>query len=72
MTPTLVPELIVTDLARSLSFYRDLLGFAIRYERPEDRFVYLSRQGAAIMLEQHMTNNGFGPTPNWCIHLGAA
>ena len=52
MTPTLVPELIVTDLARSLSFYRDLLGFAIRYERPEDRFVYLSRQGAAIMLEQ--------------------
>ena len=40
--PALVPELACTDLARSLAFYVDLLGFEIAYERPEERFAYLS------------------------------
>ena len=48
----LVPELICADFARSLAFYTDVLGFAVRYARPEERFAYLEREGAALMIEQ--------------------
>lgn len=49
----LVPELLVEDIAISLLFWRDRLGFAIAYQRPEERFVYLERpDGAQIMLSQ--------------------
>lgn len=47
-----VPELNVTDIAVSLGFWRDLLGFAALYDRPEEGFAYLSRDGAEVMLEQ--------------------
>jgi hypothetical protein len=47
----LVPELLVEDIAISLPFWRDRLGFTIAYQRPEERFVYLERpEGAQIML----------------------
>lgn len=49
---TLVPELLVTDLARSLAFYVDLLGFTVDYDRPEEGFAYLEREGAELMLER--------------------
>ncbi|MFC9876609.1 bleomycin resistance protein [Nocardia salmonicida] len=49
--PRLIPELICSDLQGSLAFYR-ILGFRIRYERPEERFAYLERDGVALMLEQ--------------------
>jgi catechol 2,3-dioxygenase-like lactoylglutathione lyase family enzyme len=48
----LVPELICADFARSLAFYTDVLGFAVRYARPEERFAYLEREGAELMIEQ--------------------
>lgn len=48
----LVPELDVSDLDASLSFWVDLLGFAIAYDRPAARFAYLERDGAQIMLCQ--------------------
>jgi catechol 2,3-dioxygenase-like lactoylglutathione lyase family enzyme len=47
-----VPELLCSDFDRSLAFYRDVCGFHMRYERPEDRFAYLEREGAELMLEQ--------------------
>jgi len=50
--PRLVPELLVSDLARSLRFWRDALGFRVSYDRPEHGFAYLEREGAALMLEQ--------------------
>jgi catechol 2,3-dioxygenase-like lactoylglutathione lyase family enzyme len=50
--PRLVPELVCADLARSLAFYVDLLGFSILYQRREERFAYLAREGVEIMLEQ--------------------
>ena len=50
--PGLVPELDVSDLARSLEFYVGLLGFAILYERPEERFAYLTLDRAHLMLEE--------------------
>ena len=49
----LVPELTVSDLARSLAFWRDLVGFRIRYDRPEEGFAYLDLDGAEVMLDQH-------------------
>ena len=48
----LVPELHVDDLARSLAFWRDLCGFEIVFERPEERFIFLERDGAQLMLCQ--------------------
>ena len=48
-----VPELLVQDIAPSLAFWRDVLGFAIAYQRPVERFVYLERpEGAQVMLCQ--------------------
>ena len=52
MTAPLVPELDVTDLDASLAFYCDVLGFQVRYLRPEERFAYLKREGAELMLEE--------------------
>lgn len=48
----LIPELTVSDLHTSLGFYRRL-GFEVEYERPEQGFAFLSREGAQLMLEQY-------------------
>ena len=48
----LIPEITVLDLGRSLRFWRDLIGFEVAYDRPEDRFAFLDLGGAQIMLEQ--------------------
>ena len=49
----LVPELTVTDLARSLAFWRDLVGFRLVFDRPEEGFASLERDGAEVMLDQY-------------------
>ena len=48
----LVPELVCSNLERSLHFYTEVLGFSVLYARPEERFAYLDREGAQIMIEQ--------------------
>jgi len=48
----LVPELMVTDLNRSLEFWVGCLGFTVAYQRQEDGFAYLDLDGAQVMLEQ--------------------
>lgn len=40
--PSLVPELAVTDCDVSARFWRDLLGFEVLYDRPEEGFAYLA------------------------------
>ena len=50
--PRLVPELVCSDIARSVVFYTNVLGFTIAFQRGEDRFAYLEREGAELMLEQ--------------------
>lgn len=52
MTAALVPELDVTNLEASLEFYVGILGFRVRYQRPEERFAYLEREAAELMLEE--------------------
>jgi catechol 2,3-dioxygenase-like lactoylglutathione lyase family enzyme len=51
MRQKVVPELDVSDLARSLRFYTVVCGFRVSYERPEEGFAYLEREGAELMLE---------------------
>jgi catechol 2,3-dioxygenase-like lactoylglutathione lyase family enzyme len=48
----LVPELACADVKASIDFYVSLLGFRIRFERPESGFAYLEKDGAELMLEQ--------------------
>ena len=49
----LVSELLVEDIAASLSFWMRALGFTIAYQRPDEGFAYLERpEGAQIMLCQ--------------------
>ncbi len=48
----LVPELSVSHLEKSRHFYIDILGFSIKFERPENRFCYLSFHGSELMIEE--------------------
>ena len=50
--PGLVPELAVTDYEASKRFWCDLIGFSVRYERPEEGFGYLVLGSAHLMLDQ--------------------
>jgi lactoylglutathione lyase len=56
----LVPELSVSDLNKSLHFYRDILGFKVEFERPEDRFAYMSFYGSELMIEEDYKRDGDG------------
>ena len=55
----LVPEMLISDLSTSLRFWRDLCGFRVVFDRPEEGFAYLDRDGAQIMLDQR------GLTRDW-------
>jgi catechol 2,3-dioxygenase-like lactoylglutathione lyase family enzyme len=48
----LVPELMVGDITASLAFWRDVLGFRVLYQRSAERFAYVEREGAELMLEE--------------------
>ncbi len=48
----LIPELYCSDFQRSLDFYTKVLGFLVVYIRKEERFAFLEREGAQLMLEQ--------------------
>lgn len=52
MSPGLVPELLITNLATSLNFWVALCGFEILYDRPMEGFAYLRSGTTHIMLEQ--------------------
>ena len=51
----IIPELSVTNLEKSLEFYRTL-GFKTEYERPENKFVFLSLGEIQFMI-QEITDN---------------
>jgi catechol 2,3-dioxygenase-like lactoylglutathione lyase family enzyme len=49
---TLIPELTVSDINKSKDFYINVLQFKVEYERPENNFVFISREGNQLMLKQ--------------------
>ena len=51
----IIPELSVTNLEKSLKFYK-IAGFKIEYERPENKFVFISLGQIQFML-QEISNN---------------
>lgn len=59
IAPSLVPELVVADISRSLAFWCGLCDFTIDYERPEEGFAYITRDTAHLMIEQ------LGPDRSW-------
>lgn len=59
----LIPELVVADMGRSLAFYRDLLGFAEVFARPEEGFRFLEREGAQVMLVERAHGVWFSHGP---------
>jgi catechol 2,3-dioxygenase-like lactoylglutathione lyase family enzyme len=49
----MMPEIMVTDVTRSLQFWVGVLGFRVAYDRPEQQFFYLERpEGGQMMLYQ--------------------
>ena len=53
----MIPELSVFDIEQTKRFYNDL-GFKIEYERPEEKFVFMSFQDSEFMFEQ-IHDNGW-------------
>lgn len=47
----LIPELSVTNLEKSLKFYRTI-GFEVEYERAEDKFLFISMNEIQFMLQE--------------------
>ncbi|GAC1566144.1 MAG: VOC family protein [Ktedonobacteraceae bacterium] len=48
----LIPELSASHFEKSLSFYINILGFQIEYQRSEHQFAFLAYRGSQIMLAQ--------------------
>ena len=55
---SLVPELSVSNLVKSLHFYRDVIGFEVLFERPENRFAYMSFHDSELMIEEDRPREG--------------
>ena len=53
-----IPEFVVSDLEKSRHFYCDLLGFSVEYERPEEKFLFLSLEDCQTYARrrQHRKN----------------
>ena len=58
----IIPELSVSNLNESLKFY-NLIGFKIEYERPENKFVFLSLGKIQFMLQEISENDKWSLTP---------
>ena len=58
----LIPEFSVTNLENSLDFYKTI-GFKIKYERPENKFVFISLGNIQIMLQEITTNDKWSISP---------
>jgi catechol 2,3-dioxygenase-like lactoylglutathione lyase family enzyme len=70
MRATLVPEFVCSNFAESLRFYTGLLGFRVLYSRPEERFAYLERDGAELMLEQSVSKDRLWPRAELAYPFG--
>lgn len=53
----LIPEFTVKNIEKSKHLYIDILGFKLEYERTEDKFAFISLDGAQIMLQEKTDND---------------
>ena len=58
----IIPELSVTNLEKSLDFYKTL-GFKIEYKRPENRFIFLSMGEIQFMIQEISDNDKWDVAP---------
>lgn len=58
----IIPELSVTNLKNSLNFYKTI-GFKIEYERPENKFVFISLGEIQFMLQEITKNDKWTLSP---------
>ena len=58
----IIPELSVTNLENSIKFYKTI-GFKIEYERPENKFVFLSLGEIQFMLQEISDNDKWNVSP---------
>ena len=56
---SLIPELSVVNIQRSREFYLNI-GFKIKYERQEDKFIFFELENNQIMLEEINDNWNVG------------
>lgn len=61
----------VTDLTRSLAFYRDALGFGLLGEGKEDgrRFAFLGQDGELVLTLWQQADGGYAPASAGLHHL---
>jgi len=57
-----IPELSVTNLSKSLEFYKTA-GFKIEYERPENKFAFISLGEIQFMLQEITDNDKWEVAP---------
>lgn len=62
-TTAISPCFIVTDVERTIAFYRDRLGFEVTFQQPEQHpfFAILVRDGAQLFVK---AEGGISPVPN--------
>jgi catechol 2,3-dioxygenase-like lactoylglutathione lyase family enzyme len=70
MRAKLVPEFVCSNFSESHRFYTELLGFRVLYSRPEERFAYLERDGAELMLEQSVGKDRLWPRAELAYPFG--
>lgn len=58
----LIPELSVTNLENSLDFYKTA-GFKVKYDRPENKFAFISLDNIQFMLQEIDNNDKWNVAP---------
>ena len=58
----IIPELSVTNLENSLKFYQTI-GFKIEYDRPEQKFAFLSLGQIQFMIQEIAENDKWDVAP---------
>ena len=58
----IIPELSVTNLEDSLKFYKTI-GFKIEYDRPENKFLFISLGEIQFMLQEISDNDKWSVAP---------
>jgi catechol 2,3-dioxygenase-like lactoylglutathione lyase family enzyme len=66
-TPSISPFFNVSDVGQTIVFYRDHLGFEVRFQQPEQNpfFAILGRDGAQIFIK---SEKDVAPLPNCQRH----